>query len=260
MPIDFQKTPADKRLTLVLGPGDPLGIVNVAVPTANELNNVAGVSGLIPASQSVSWNDFDLGFQESDTANEPSLADEADYEEFTTTNYGGALSMYLPTEYDDDSSRHSVLYDLTDVPGAQVTAALRIDGDVRVGTPFANGDFVHVMELKTTSETNPFNPGESTRRTVGLTSAGDFAHYTIVGPHTLTAIAPSSFAVGDKGRIRVTVQSRDYTNALVFKTSNANVVDVQPGGFYEIVGAGSATITIEDVEAGTSTTVAIVAP
>jgi len=257
--MDFEKLNSDRHLKLALGPhSDATGIDTLAAPSAAELNNTGGVSAMVSATQSVSWNDFDFGFSESETANDPSLADVSTYEDFTTTNYGGGMSFYMPQDYDDDSNLHSVIYDLTDKPGTILDAALRIDA-VPESAPFANGDFVHGFVVQTAGETNPFTPGESTRRTVGFNSYGDFAHYTIVGPHTLTQIGTADFAVGTKGRIRIAVQDRDYTNALTFRTSNAAVVDVLPGGFYEVVGAGTATITVEDREAGTSLTIPVTA-
>ena len=70
-------------------------------------------------------------------------------------------------------------------------------------------------------------------------------------------MAPSSFANGDTGRIRGIVQDRDYTNALDFTSSDATVVEVSNGGFYRVVGTGTATITLTDREAGTSATVEV---
>jgi len=212
---------------------------------------------MLDATSSVSWNDFDFGFQASETANEPSLADVSTYEEFTTLNFGGSLSHYMPASYDDNSNNHSLVYDLTAKPGTIIDAAIRIDGAKKNSTPFAAGDFVHAMRVQTSSETNPFTPGESHRRTVGFNSYGEAHAYTIVGPHTLTQIGTATFTSGGKGRIRVGVANRDYTNALTFRTSNVAVVDVTKGGFYKVNGTGTATITVEDEAAGTSMTIPV---
>lgn len=257
MPIDFQKTPADKNRGAWIAPTSPTtGIADVDVPTAAALNP-GNTVGVIPLHQSISNNDTDLGFQTSETANDPSWADSSTFEEFTTTNYGGSASLYMPADYDDDSNLHSLVYDLTEKPGDLVDVAMRFDGGIPSSQPVANGDFMHVMRLEVAGEQNPFTPGESVRRTIPFTSSGEYAHYTIVGPHVITAVAPTTWAVGDTGRIRATVQSRDYTNALTFRTSNVGVIDVFPGGFYTVLGAGTATVTIEDRDAGTSTTVTV---
>lgn len=257
--LDFQKTSADQRVRVDLAPtGAATGIDNIDAPTEIELNNAAG-SGFVPASQSISWNDFDFGTQASDTLNEPSLADAATFEEFGQNNFGGGMSFYYPAEYDDNSNLHSVVYDLTDEPGALIDVGIRIDGDVEVSEPWADGDFVYAYRTRGDSETNPFTPGESKRRTVGFSQAGEFAHCTVVGAHTITAVEPAAYAPGDKGRIRALIQGRDVTNMLEFSTSDGDVISVYPGGFYEVTGEGSADVTILDRGAGTSTVISVTA-
>lgn len=256
--LDFKKTPSDKTLAWAIAPsGGALGVTDVDVPTADELNNAGGASAMQPLSQSVAMADTDLGFQASETDNDPSFADSSTAQSLTTTNYGGSLSMYYPKNYDDDSNLHSLVYDMTEHPGDRVDVAVRNDGYVPVTQPYANGDFVHVMRLEVSGELNPFDLGQDTKRTVPFIPVGEFSHYTIVGPHTITAIAPTTWAVGDKGRIRASVQNRDYTNALDFTTTNAAVIDVYPGGFYTVVGTGTASVVIVDEGAGTSTTVSV---
>lgn len=259
MAIDFQKTPSDQRVTVAMGPtGSATGVEVVAAPTADELNGAAG-SGFQPASQSISWNDYDFGTQASETLNEPSLADAATYEEFGANNFGGGASFYYPADYDDNSNQHSVIYDLTDEPGALLDVAVRIDGDVETTEVFADGDFVYVYEVRGDSEANPFTPGESKRRTVGFNQAGTFAHYTVVGPHAITAVEPGAYAAGDTGRIRALIGGRDVTNSLTFSTSDGAVINVYPGGFYEVQGVASETadVTITDERTGDTATVAV---
>lgn len=255
--MSYVKTPSDQNVTIWIGSGnDPLGIADASAPTAAEINNTAG-SGMVNASPSISWNDFDFGFESSETTTEPSLADVSTYEDFGAANFGGSMSFFMPQDYDDNSNTHSIVYDLTDTLGESIDIVKRIDGATKTTVPAADGDFVSVFRTKISGETNPFAPGESVRRTVPFTNDGDFAHYTIIGTHTITAVAPSSFAEGDKGRIRGIVQDRDYTNALDFTSSDANVVEVSNGGFYRVVGTGTATVTLTDREAGTSTTVEV---
>lgn len=264
MALDYTKLKANKNLSNVsvwLGPsgGTTLGITNIAVPDATELNNTGGTSAMQKASQSISWNDWDFGVQASETNNEPSMADSANYEEFGQANFGGNISFYYPGAYDDPTNPHSVIYDLTDIPGELVDTAIRIDGNKSVTTAAANGDYVNTARVEVSSEQNPFTPGESKRRTVNFIQKGEFAQYTVVGPHTITAIprATNPWQAGTKARLRASVGSREYTNALTFTSSDSTVVEIYPGGFYRVNGAAgaTATITIQDIPAGTSTTV-----
>jgi len=256
--MDYQKLLSDQVVTVALGPsGSPLGVADVAEPTADELNNTGGVSGMQPASQSISWNDWDFGTQASEVVNEPSLADASTYEEFGQSNYGGNISFYYPAEYDDNSNLHSIIYDLTDIPGELNDIAVRIDGETFTDEAFADGDFVSVYRVQGEAEANPFTPGESKRRTVNFIQKSEFSHFTVVGDHTITAIEPGAYASGDTGRIRASQGGRDTTNRLVFSTSDGDVINVYPGGFYEVTGSGTATVTIEDPDTGDSVTVAV---
>ena len=262
MILDYKKLEGNTHVKVWGGPsgGTTLGITKIAVPEAAELNG--GASGMISVSQSISWNDTELvGVSESEELNEPSLEDAASYVEFGTTNIAGSHSYFMPREYDDNSNLHSLVYDLTDTMREVLDFAVRIDGAKPATQAAANGDYVSTTRAMAMSESNPFTPGESVRRTVGYIGKGGFAHYTIVGPHTLTAApkATTPWKAGSKGRLRVTVGGRDYTNAVRFSTSNVAVVDILPGGFYTVKGTtgGTATITITDEGAGTSTTQAV---
>lgn len=258
--LDFTKLPVDMRTTVWIGATGPsIGIGDVNEVSASELNNFPP-TGMLPASQSISWNDWGFGVQASEVQNEPSLADAASYEEFGQSNYGGEISYYLPAEYDDDSNMHSLIYDLTDLPGIRNDIAVRIDGDVKTDEPAENGDFVSVYRVSGEGESNPFTPGEAKRRTVTYWNKSDFSHYTVIGDPELTAIPPAgaAWAEGDKGRIRVSREGRDVTNRMRFRTSNSNRIMVYAGGFYEVTGdSGTATVTITDPGTGASTTVQV---
>jgi len=257
--LDFVKLPSDKRIAVWGGPsGGASGIQELAEPKASEINNEGGSSGMIPFSQSLSWNDTEVpGMRESEEVNEPSLADDANYVEFGPSNYDATLSMFRPRDYDDDSNTHSLVYDLTDLQDWDVLDfAVRIDGDKDALAPAQDGDYVSTSRQRAATETEAYNFEESARRTVGFEGTGGFAHYTIVGEHDLTVESDlDTVSEGDKGRILVSVQGRDYTNALRFRTNNPDVIQVYRGGFYEVVGTGSFEITVEDEDAGTDTTI-----
>lgn len=257
--LDYQKMPSDKRVGLWLGPsGTATGIQNAAVPTAAEINNTGGTSAMLNVVRAVSWSDTDFAITEAETSSDPSLADESTYEDLGPAQYGGGISFFYPGKYDDPTNTLSNAYDLTDLPWEEIDIVQRIDGDkINPTAPAANGDFVHVFRTWIDGESNVLEADTAYRRTVGFKQAGEASFYTIVGAHTITAIAPSAWTAGSKGRLRASVQSRDYTNALTFTSSDASVVEIYPGGFYKVTGVATdtATITIEDEAAGTSTTV-----
>lgn len=259
--LDFKKLASNRHLGVWVGPsGTASGIQNVSVPTADEINNTGGASAMLNAVKAISFNDMDFGVQDPETTSDPSLADESTYEDLGPAQYGGSISYFYPGRYDDPTNTLSNVYDITDMMWTDTDIVMRIDGaKVNPTVPAADGDFVHVFRTWSDSESNVLEADTSYRRTVGYQMAGEASFYTIVGAHVITAIEPTSWAAGSKGRLRATVQDRDYTNALTFISSDASVVSIFPGGFYEVTGTtgGTATITIEDEAAGTSTTVTV---
>ena len=248
--LDYTKLPAAQHITVAIGPAN--AIANPGMPTAAELN------AMQPASQSISWNDYDFGMQASEQTSDPSLADVANFQEFGAVSYGGSMSFYYPKDYDDPSNPHSLLYDLTDKPWTKVYIAVRIDGDTPTSEPFADGDIVSVYLAQTDGEVNSLQGADALRRTVNFLQQSVFAFETIVGPHPLVATPTTvSGTAGTAGRITVTAGGREYTSALRFRAANPAIVDVQPGGFYKLVGTGSTTITVTDEDANTTTSVSV---
>ena len=265
MALDYTKLNSNKSHAVWHGPsgGTTLGITDVYKPLAAEINNTGGTSGVINVTPSISWNDWGFGTQASETLNEPSMADAAAFTEFGANNYGGNISYFLPAEYDINADLHSVTYDLTDAIDAKIDVVTRLDGDIDTQQPAANGEFVSVYRVEGGSDQNPFTPGESKRHTRNWFQKSDFSHYVVVGPQTITAIAPATFTAGSKGRIRASQGGRDATGRMAFTTSNASVIDIDAyGGMYSIpAGAtGSATVTITDEGSGEFATVAVVIP
>lgn len=255
--IDYEKTPANENIAFWLGPtaSGVLGITDITAPLADELNNTGSTSGMQPAHQSVSWNDFGFGIQSSETLNEPSLSDASTYEEFGQSNFGGNVSQWMPLAYDDNSNMHSIIYDLTEAPGSLLDAAMRIDGETKASVAAADGDFVSAFRVEVDSETNPFTPGESKRRTFNLLQKSEFGHFVVVGAHTITLVDGPTLALTTAAgpvRSRAAQQGRDVTNYLTVTTSNAAVAQVYPGGFIDPLSAGSATVTYTDPGTGDS--------
>lgn len=255
---DYKRLRSNRHVTVWGGPTGTgaVGIQNLAQPAAAAINGSGG-SLVLNWSPSISWNDYDFGVQESETLNDPSFADASTYTEFGAKNYGGGISFYKPAKWDDNSNNHSLVYDQTDTPHTPMDTVVRIDGEKRTSTAAADGDFVHTFRTMTDSDTNVWGQPDAHRRTVGFLSQGAAEFYTIVGTHTITATAPAGLTVGDKGRIQAAVQDRDYSGALLFTSSNPAVFNVARGGFYRAVSAGTATVTIQDEAAGTSTTVSV---
>lgn len=238
--LDFEKLPSDQRITVALGPAN--AVANVGAPTAAELN------AMQPVGHALSWQDWDFGIQASETVNEPSFADVSNYTDFGAAAYGGSISMFYPANYDDPTNELSLAFDLTDKPHSLLLIAIRIDGDKKNSTPFANGDFVHVFLVMTDGEANSLTGADALRRTVTLLQQSVFAVYTIVGAGAAKPVvaAPATIAVGASVRTPVTVLGRDVTNNMEFTTSNHLVATAGRGGILTGVSNGTASVIVRN--------------
>ena len=257
---DYTRLKSDRHVTVWGGPtgSGAIGVTDTAIPEAAEINNTGGASLMLNWSPSISWNDYDFGVQESETLNDPSFADASTYTEFGAKNYGGGISFYKPAKWDDNSNNHSLVFDQTDEMWTRMDVAVRIDGEKKTDQAAASGDFVHTFRTMIDGDQNVWGQPDAHRRTVGFLSQGDAEFYTIVGAHTITVAAPT-FTAGAAGRRQAVVQGRDYSGALSFTSGDPDVIEVSRGGHYRVTGAlaDTATITVTDEAAGTSTTVAV---
>lgn len=254
---DYKRLISDRHLGVWYAPTS--GVTGVQDPGEPDQAEIRAMQNAAP---SISWNDWDFGMQESETTNDPSLADDSTYEDYGQINYGGSVSHYYPQDYDDNSNNHSLVYDMIDQPRTAIDVVTRLDGAKNNVTDLpSDGDFVSVFRTMTDSWEDSDQGADAIRYTTGFLSQGVVAVDTVVGTHTLTAIPPASdpWDAGNKARLRVSVQDRDYTNALEFSSDDPEVVQVYPGGFYEVTGSASDTadITISDKAAGTTTTVSV---
>lgn len=251
-PLDFVKLPSSQNITVSVGPAN--AVANVNAPTAAELNAMQSIA------HALSWQDWDFGIQASETVNEPSFADPDNYTDFGAAAYGGGMSMFMPKRYDDASNELSLAYDLTDKPGTLLLIAIRVDGEKRNSTPFADGDYVHVFLAMTDSETNTIQGADALRRTVGLLQQSVFAVYTIVGSLAtppVPASATLAVTVGQSVRLPVTVLGREFTNACEYSSDDPAVATAGSGGIVTGVSAGTADVTVTNPYTGVTATVAV---
>ncbi len=241
--IDFTKLRSDGNITLAWYPSN--AFANYEAPTAAELNAAAPTAAQF--SKSISWNDLDFGMQASNQIDDPSIVDVANVQDRGAAQYGGGISFYFPGAFDDNSNAYSLTYDAISVPRTIGYIVARIDGAKASTQAFAEGDYVHVMEVQTDAQTNVITGEEAFRYTVNFLQRGALAVYTVVqgavdSPVAVTGNATP--AAGAKYRINGTVAGREYTNGLVWTTSDDTVATVSNAGVVTIVGASTDTATI----------------
>lgn len=249
--LDYTKLTSNGHVTVLWAA--PGSFANWKSPTATELNAALNLSS------SISWNDYGFGVQASNTQNDPSLADTGNRTDRGASQYGGAISFYYPGAFDDNTNAYSLAFDAVAVPRTLGYIVARIDGNKPTTQAFAAGDFVHVMEVLTDGQTNVITGEEAFRYTVNMLQQGSLEVYTIVRATTVTVVTPATLAlaVGAHSRLTGTANGRDYTNGLVWTTSDATKATVSNAGVVTGVAAGTATITATFAQTGATDTTAV---
>lgn len=240
--------------------GGNSSMANPLSPTAPEIN------AMLDISDAVSWNDFDFGTQASNTIDDPSITAKSAVADRGAASYGGSLSFYYPKVESDATNKYSLVYDALRVPGTTGYLIMRIDGEeltttastaAQPGTIANANDLVHVYKVESAGWTDSITGEEAFRYTITFVSKGQIATNAVV---RATASAPTvailpltlSLAVGAKGIVNATVNTRKYTRGVRWTTSNPAVATVSANGVVTAVAAGTANITATHVATGTA--------
>ena len=216
-------------------------------PTAAEIN------ACLDLSDAVSWNDFDFSLEASNQLDDPAITALGKVSDRGFTNWGGAISFYYPKNFDDASSKYSLVYDTLDGPRTSGYIVVRIDG-AEAAAVAANGELVHVLKVMTDGYAESVTGEEAFRYTVTMLPQGNYAVRTVVGGGAVVLSASTlASAVGDHDALTATWGGRNYTGGLTWTTSDATKATVSNGGIVTSVATGSATITATSPSATTDT-------
>lgn len=216
----------------------PNAFANWEAPTATEINNSLDIS------DSISWNDFGFGIQASNTIDDPAITAIGKVSDRGAAQFGGTISFYYPRSFDDASNDYSLTYDALDQPRTVGYVVWRLDGEESTASATA-GDLVSVAKVMTDGYAESITGEEAFRYTVTFLSQGDLAPRVVVkGGSAIAVTIPStlSVATGASKQIAATVDGRNYTNGVVWTTSDATKATVA-AGVVTGVASGSATIT-----------------
>lgn len=241
IPLDYEKLPTGGNITWFWVPAG--GIADVDDALITEINPTAGYN----LSKALSVADTDFGNQASNTNADPSFADTGNVQDRGASQYGGGTTFYYPANYDDSSNIYSIAYDLTDEDRVSGFWVMRIDGETSNATNLAASQYVSVYDVMSDAESDSLGGEEAQKRSVNWLSRGNLATYTVTRSAAAALVSPTSLTAdvsdGDKGRLAITLNGRPFYGVDII-SSDPEVVEVFPGGFWTAVGAGSATITV----------------
>ena len=249
--LDYTKLPANGNITVLWAA--PGSFANWKSPTATELNTALNLSSAI------SWNDWSFGMSASNTQNDPSLADVGNRTDRGASQYGGSISFYYPGAFDDNTSDYSLAFDAISVPRTKGFIVVRIDGAKPTTQAFAAGDLVSVFEVMTDGQANMITGEEAFRYTVTMLQQGSLAVYTVVRTTTVTVVTPATLTIAPSAysRLSATVNGREYTNGVVWSSSDTTKATVSNAGVVAGIASGSATITATFAETGATDTTSV---
>jgi hypothetical protein len=225
-------------------------------PTVTELN--AGLN----MSKTISWSDFGFGMNASNTSDDPSIADTGHTKTRGSAQFGGAISFYQPGLGTLSTDSYRLVRDAVGVPRTTGYIVERLDGAKAANTPYAAGDIISVFKVETDAQTNSITGEEAFRYTVKFGQQGSVARNVVVRSGTVTVlVTPSTqtVATSTHPRLRATVNGREYTNGVVWTSSDNTKVTVSSAGVLTWVASGSATITATYPPTGATATSAVTA-
>ena len=248
--LDFEKLPTGGHITWWWVPSG--GITNVDDITISQVN--AGYN----LSKAISVADTDFNMQASNTNNDPSFADVGNVADRGAAQYGGGTTFYYPKNYDDSTNIYSIAYDLTDEDRVSGYWVRRIDGDTKNSTQLAAAQYVSAWEVIGDAETDTLGGEEAQKRSVNWLSRGNLSVYTVSRSSAAALVVPATATPepGAKGRFEATLNGRFFGGA-DWSTSDPDVIQVWPGGFYTVTGADEDTATITVTHGALSDTIAI---
>lgn len=225
---------------------DETAFVNFRWPTVAELN--AGQE----LEQVTQWDNFDVGFQASDTSDTVPIGAKANSVRRGAANYGGSATFGYPGVRADLTNAAALVLDaLLDVhtPGYVV---LSVDGEIgEPGQPasdfsFANGEYLSVLKIMTDEWTDTIVGEDPFSYTRNFVKNGGAVAYTVSGtgaPVLAMTGTGLTGAAGTMGFLSATVNGRDYTRGVRYSTSNAAIATVSSTGVVKLLATGTATIT-----------------
>lgn len=228
----------------------PNAFSNWESPTAAEINACLDIS------DSISWNDLDFGLQASNTIDDPAITAIGKVADRGAAQFGGGISFYYPGAFGDASNAYSLTYDALDAPRTNGYIVMRVDGE-ETSTSAANGDLVHVFKVVTDGYAETITGEEAFRYTVSFLPQGDLAVRTVVGGGSVVIPSTLAVTVGSSEPLSATVGGRNYTNGVMWSSSDTTKATVSSAGVVTGVAAGSATITATYEATGGTDTCAV---
>lgn len=223
---------------------------------------VAEMNATLDVTDSVSWSDFGFGSQASNQVSDPSIADTGNVQTRGFAQFGGTVSFFYPSAYNNAADANSNTFEALDVPHTLGYMLMRSDGEVTPagGRDAVAGDFWDIYKVLSDGWAD-VNTGETGfKYTITFLPQGDlWVNVNVNTSLTVTAsiAGGNSFTIGQKkagiaylsGR---QVTTNGYPGAFTWASDDTDIATVDANGVVTGVAAGSANITAAWPATGTA--------
>jgi len=232
--------------------GLPNFAANPANPTPAEINATVDVT------RSVAWDSFGFGTQASNTNSDPSIADKGNVQARGFAQFGGAISLFYPSNYTDTTDGNLITFQAFEEPLTLGYLLLKVDGELTPETNHnaAAGEFWQVYKVISDGWADSVTGENNFKYAITFQPQGDIYADLIVGVATVTTPAPvgtADYAVGGKTPLSTYVTGRKlydvpaeftgYPGWFSWTSSAPDIASVDANGVVTALAAGTANIT-----------------
>lgn len=224
------------------------GFANPAWPTVAELNAGQELEAV------TLWESFEVGAQASETSDTASIKAKTAVARRAAANYGGTSAFWYPGNHTDMQNLASLVLAIMKQVNQPGYIVVSVDGEIgEPGQPdidftFANGDLLSIYRIITDEWDDMITGEEAFYYTRTFLKNGFMRTYTVVSASVPVLVATetdNAVSVGALESIAGTVNGRDWTRGLRYRSDDPAVLTVSPSGIVRGVSAGTADVTVE---------------
>lgn len=221
---------------------------NPAWPTAAELNAGQELEAV------TLWESFEVGAQASETSDTASIKAKTAVARRAAANYGGSAAFWYPGNHTDMSNLASLVLAIMKQVNQPGFLSVSVDGEIgEPGQPnidftYANGDYVSIFRIITDEWDDMITGEEAFYYTRNFLKNGFMRTYSVVStaaPALVATETSATLAVGALASISGTINGRDWTRGLRYRSDDPDVLTVSPSGIVRGISAGTADVTVE---------------
>lgn len=224
------------------------GFANPAWPTVAELNAGQELEAV------TLWESFEVGAQASDTSDTASIKAKTAVARRAAANYGGSAAFWYPGDHTDMQNLASLVLAIMKVVNQPGYLAVSVDGEIgepnqpNIDFTFADGDLVSIFRIITDEWDDMITGEEAFYYTRNFLKNGFMRTYTVASASAPVLVATetsAAVAVAALASISATINGRDWTRGVRYRSSDPDVLTVSPSGIVIGVSAGAADVTVE---------------